>query len=389
MNYESRLLVLRRCMASADVWATIVLKPSNQRYFSGFETVTYSRPILTVVDKASCSMILPGLVESWSERFPAIEKRYVYYEDPYRATLGTSHFDALERLLSAYPVGSRIGIEMDIAGCALTDWIRCLGFELVDISSDILSIRSIKTPEEIKAIRIAAKFACMAVIATAEAALPGTTELEAEAVGTRVALDAAKAAFPDATCDASYTMCISGASRTMMPHALTDARRMEEGDVVLLTRQFAVDGYYADCQRTIFVGGFRTSEQWQICEAILAAQRAAIAKLTPGRAANEAERAARNVLADARLDVFFTHRLAKSSGLEAAEEPYIRFDSAYELKSGMVFNVMPSVYLPGVGGFRVSDTVLVTDAGPIVLTDACPRDPDDISAMSRMKRNEQ
>ena len=380
MNFVRRLAEIRRYMEEHDVVASVVIKPVNQYYLSGFETITYSRLILTVIDHSRCSLILPGIEEEWGREISIADAFFPYFEHPCEASRGTSAIQHLKTLLAVYQKGSRIGVEMDAAPYGVCLDLIGLGFEPFDVAPKIASMRAIKDPDEITRIRRASEFAVIVAAATAKAAKPGLTELEVDSIGTETAKNAVREKYPGSIADPGRSMTISGVERTVMPHVLTGTRKLDVGDVVMTTRQFAVDSYCADCQRTFFVGGRRTKKQQAIYDLVVESQAAAVEQIKPGVSAKEIEQASRKVIDDAGYGEFFTHRLGKSTGLEAVEEPFIRFDSEYEVRPGMVFNILPGIYLPGIGGFRVSDTVLVTETGHEVLTEGCPKDLDELVA---------
>lgn len=380
VNFKGRIDRLREYMETAGITVSIIVAPVNQYYLSGFETITYSRPILTVIDRERCSMILPGIEESWGREISIADDFYPYFETPLDVSRGTSAMGHLESLIRKYPQGTRVGVEMGVMACSVGDALRAWGYELADVLAQISRMRSIKDAEEIAVIAKAARLVCTAVRETALAAHAGATELDIETAGINAAKAEALQIYPASVVGSGLSMCISGIERTVMPHILTGPRKIEDGDVVLNTRQLALDGYYADCQRTFFVGGHRTKKQQEVYDTLRRAQETAIGMIKPGAKAAEVEHASRKIIDDAGYAPYFSHRLGKSSGLEALEEPYLRFDSDYELVSGMIFNVLPSVYIPGIGGSRISDTVLVTEGGHRILTDSCSRELDDLVA---------
>jgi Xaa-Pro aminopeptidase len=158
------------------------------------------------------------------------------------------------------------------------------------------------------------------------------------------------------------------------PHARAGERRLATGDLVVLDFGGVYDGYCVDLTRT-FALGEPSGEARRVHAAVLAAQRAAIAAVRPGVRASDVDRAARDVLSHAGLGEAFGHGTGHGLGLEIHEEPRIAApnqgrDDDVALEPGMVFTVEPGAYLPGWGGVRIEDDVLVTDTGCEVLTEA-------------------
>jgi Xaa-Pro aminopeptidase len=137
-----------------------------------------------------------------------------------------------------------------------------------------------------------------------------------------------------------------------------------------------LDGYCSDLTRTVSIGP-ASPEARRLYAAVYDAQQAAIAAIRPGVETSAIDAAARNVLQERGLGDAFGHGTGHGLGLDVHEEPRItraRSDVAsIPLEPGMVFTVEPGAYLPGLGGVRIEDDVLVTETGCEVLTDV-PRD---------------
>ena len=157
------------------------------------------------------------------------------------------------------------------------------------------------------------------------------------------------------------------------PHHRAGDRRIEAGDLVVVDFGGVLDGYAVDMTRTVPVGHVSGESQVWLA-AVGAAQRAAIAAATPGVRPSEIDRAARAVLTGAGLGDRFVHGTGHGLGLEVHERPTIgpRGDATGPIAAGMVFTVEPGVYIPGSGGVRIEDDVLVTASGVERLTGAHP-----------------
>ena len=135
-------------------------------------------------------------------------------------------------------------------------------------------------------------------------------------------------------------------------------------------------GYRSDLTRMVVTGKL-THQFTRLYGAVLEAQTQAIRHLRPGRTAREIDSKARASLIDAGLGEYFTHGLGHGFGLEIHEQPFMGRDPDFHLEPGMVLTVEPGVYLPGWGGIRIEDDILITHDGVEVLT-KLPKNVDDL-----------
>jgi Xaa-Pro aminopeptidase len=161
------------------------------------------------------------------------------------------------------------------------------------------------------------------------------------------------------------TIMASGPNSAIPHHRPTD-RVIEAGDLVKIDFGARVDGYHADCTRTFVVG---PPEDWQreIHAAAQSAQAAGVAALRTGVPVADVDQTARAVLDDAGWLTYFTTGLGHGVGLEIHEDPYVGVRNAGKLAAGTTLTMEPGIYLPGRGGVRIEDTVLVGET-PQVLT---------------------
>jgi Xaa-Pro aminopeptidase len=164
----------------------------------------------------------------------------------------------------------------------------------------------------------------------------------------------------------SFDTIVASGPNSALPHARPSRRRIGSGFVVL-DYGVILAGYCSDMTRTVWVGR-ATGEARQIYAAVLEAQLAAIAAVAPGVEAQAVDGAAREVLRKHKLDKYFTHSLGHGVGLEIHEAPRLAKAQTQKLEPGMVVTIEPGVYIPGKGGVRIEDMVLVTKTGCEVLT---------------------
>jgi Xaa-Pro aminopeptidase len=222
--------------------------------------------------------------------------------------------------------------------------------------------RLVKDDAEIEALRQACAVAdrALAELAAEGALRPGRSELE---VGRE--LDARMLTL-GAEAPSFETIVATGAN-SAIPHHRPDATVLRDGDFLKLDFGATVAGYHSDMTRTLVLGH---AADWQreVYELVAAAQAAGRAALSVGADVPAVDAAARDVIVAAGHGEHFTHGLGHGVGLEIHEAPAISALGAGTLSAGMAVTVEPGVYLPGHGGVRIEDTLIVTDDEPELLT---------------------
>jgi len=160
-----------------------------------------------------------------------------------------------------------------------------------------------------------------------------------------------------------------GLARVLMPHVLSSTRKFQKGDICIHSRAVGLNGYHAECERTFFIGKPSNSKQEHAFNIIVEAQRAAIDFIRPGVMAKDVDLIARKIIQKAGYGEYAIHRVGHAIGLGAHEKPYLRYDNDLVLQEGMVFSIEPGIYIPSVGAFRHSDTVVLTRSGSKLITE--------------------
>ena len=157
-----------------------------------------------------------------------------------------------------------------------------------------------------------------------------------------------------------------------IPHALTSNIRFQEGDVLVTGASAAIWGYVSELERTMILGA-PSDEQKRMFDHMVNLQTIAMEALAPGVPCSAVDLEARAYFAKHDLFDYWKHHSGHTIGLRYHEGPFLDHGDHTEIKAGMVFTVEPGLYIPELGGFRHSDTVLVTDDGAEMLT-YYPRD---------------
>ena len=235
------------------------------------------------------------------------------------------------------------------------------GEEKLEIAGNkIRELRRIKDQAEIQFIRQACKLATIGIKKASETIRPGIKERE---VAAEVEY-AMRRAGSDGT---AFDTIVASGFCCAYPHGTFQEKKIEKGDFVVVDLGANYQFYRSDITRT-FVAGKTSEKHIQIFEAVKLAQQSAIESIKPGVPAKEVDQAARRIIKEEGFCDFFVHNLGHGVGLEVHEAPILSPDSKDILEKGNVITVEPGVYLPGFGGVRIEDTVLVTKDGVEKLT---------------------
>ncbi|HCI80479.1 MAG TPA: hypothetical protein DHW02_12405 [Ktedonobacter sp.] len=251
------------------------------------------------------------------------------------------------------------------------------GVEVHDASSMFTELASLKTGEEIAAIKRSCAVAYQGFLAARQAVHVGVPEAEIAAITTAVLIGAGYA-VTRARQVQPHVHVMSGPRAALAYRAfnLTSNRLIERGDTVLVQIEVGVNGYWAELTRTFFAESI--NDTWRnICQTCRDAQDAALKVIHDGVAGSKVDEAARNVMQKAGFGKAFKHGLGHGFGFQAINhdaQPVLHPASTSILHSRMTHNIEPSVYLDGDGGFRLNDDVLVRDTHNEVLSAAIPRD---------------
>jgi Xaa-Pro aminopeptidase len=234
--------------------------------------------------------------------------------------------------------------------------------ELASVRRAVEALRAIKDDDEIEALRRACAVAdqALAELAAEGALRPGRTELQVgRELDARMLVLGAEAP--------SFETIVAAGANSAIPHHRPDATELRDGDFLKLDFGATVDGYHSDMTRTVVLGH---AADWQreIYDLVAASQAAGRVALAVGTDVVAVDSASRDVIAAAGHGDHFTHGLGHGVGLEIHEAPGIGPLGAGTLAAGMAVTVEPGVYLPGRGGVRIEDTLIVTDDAPELLT---------------------
>jgi Xaa-Pro aminopeptidase len=261
--------------------------------------------------------------------------------------------------------GRTIAIESHVATVASHETLKDGGVETVSTQGLVERLRAVKEPAELETMREAAAISDLMFAALAEERFTGRTERE-------LAWRVRELFHEHGSSELAFDSIVAAAENGASPHA--DVRDVEipAGTLVTVDAGCRVDGYASDCTRT-FATGDLPDELGRAYEVCLEAQLAGLEAFAPGAGGPDVDAAARDVIAAAGWGEQFGHGLGHGIGLDVHEAPAVRAESTDTLDAGNVVSCEPGIYLPGLGGVRIEDMVLVTDDGRERLTQA-PKD---------------
>ncbi len=232
--------------------------------------------------------------------------------------------------------------------------------KLTPTANIVEGLRAIKTAEEIKLLRKAAALAVKSFKFAEKLIAPGKTEQE-------VAMEIQYFMRKSGAEACAFETIVASGKRSSLPHGPSSRKIIRKNEAVLVDLGCRLSGYNSDLTRMAFLGKIRGKLK-RVYEVVLKAQQQAIQEVRAGKRASGIDRIARQYITRAGLGAFFGHALGHGIGREVHEYPPISSKNHQILKEGMVFTIEPGVYIPGFGGVRIEDMVLVTKTGCEILT---------------------
>jgi Xaa-Pro aminopeptidase len=357
-RYQTRRDKLRKSLRKASVDSLLVTSFTNVTYLTGF---TGDDSYLLVTRDNAVILSDPRYTTQLAEECPAVEVSI--------RTLGQGMLDTLASAVQSAKL-TRLGIESQSMTVGLRDRIaaRLAKVELVGTDQCVEDLRVIKDKEEIEAIRRAVHCAQRAFSVLRATLRPERTEKEvADDLEHQSRLLGAKSC--------SFPPIIAVGARAALPHARPTDAKIGSADFVLVDWGADVGLYKSDLTRVLVTGKIPPKLE-RVYRVVLTAQERAIEAIRPGLTCHELDAVARGVIDKAGFGKYFGHGLGHGIGLDIHEAPRLGVNQQLALEPGMVITIEPGIYLPGFGGVRIEDDILVTKTGHEVLT-SVPKQWDD------------
>lgn len=352
--YAARLRALRSAMKGGALDSLLVIDLANIRYLTGF-TGSNAKAVVThkgawfFTDFRYASQAAYELKEAPGFKIRILKKGWI---------------EGVSALVSRSKKGSLSFEESYLTYSDFRGLKKALkGVRLKPVSGLVEGIRRVKDPAEIEWLQRAAAIADEAFKEAArliKTPRKGLTELDVLEALERV-LKKKGAIGP------SFDIIVASGARSALPHGSASDKRLVKGEFVIVDMGALYKGYHSDATRT-YITGKPTKRQLEIYDIVLKAHDLAIELIRPGVKASDIDRAAREHIERAGFGKYFGHGTGHGTGLNIHEGPNISPKSKDVIEEGMVFTVEPGIYLPGFGGVRIEDMVLVTNDGATLLT---------------------
>jgi Xaa-Pro aminopeptidase len=348
LNTDKRIERLRQILKENELDGIFISQPQNRYYLSGFNG---SAGYLLITQKDTILATDFRYVEQVKRQAP----------DYQLLQITGSVSDWFPRLVAELEL-KRLGFEAeDITFTMYHQLTEALSkvkspIQLIPIEGLVLTLRAVKEPEEIELIIKAVEITDRAFEYIEGIIHAGMTEMEVAWELEKFQREQGSQALP-------FDIIVASGSNSALPHAKPSERKINDGEPIVIDMGARVEGYCSDFTRTIYTN--KPDDTFKkVYDTVLGAQLAAIALIKEGMSGQEADGFARTVIEEAGYAEYFGHSLGHGVGLAEHEQPRVGPNSTELLTSGMVFSVEPGIYLPGWGGVRIEDLVMI-DNGEI------------------------
>jgi Xaa-Pro aminopeptidase len=350
--WMKRLDMLRESAAQKGVDAVLLSQPENRRYLSGFTG-------------SAGWLLISGHDAILATDFRYVEQAKGQAPDFEIVRTKRELRDWFPDLLSSLGC-HRLGFEADFVSYEgyqkLSEAIagKGSGVELVPVTGTVERLRSIKEREELAFIGKAVDLVDTAFEQLRTMIRPGLTEKA-------IAWEMEKILREHGSDEMPFEIIVASGPNSALPHARPTDRAVSSGEPLLVDVGAKISGYCSDFTRTLFLGQASKPLE-KIYDIVLKAQVNAIEGIESGMNAARADGLARTVIEQAGYGDVFGHGLGHGVGLAVHELPMVGPSSSDTLADGMVFTIEPGIYLPGQGGVRIEDTVVMENGKVKVLT---------------------
>jgi len=352
MDYADRRRRLLKQLKAKSLPAMLVTSETNVSYLTGF---TGDSSYLYLTPKEAVMISDARYTEQLESECPDLKLEI--------RSITTKLPEAVANVLSAAKA-KQVGLEASVVSWDFANTLKnhdkLKDVEFVPTSGLIEGLREIKDKEEVDAIRKAIDCAQRAFAILRASLRPDLTEKQvADDLEYRIRQ-------LGGTCG-SFPSIIGVGPRAALPHGRPSDKRIGESEFVLVDWGARVGGYISDLTRVLVTGKIPPKLE-RLYGVVLNANLAGIEAVRPGAKMKDVDAAARNVIAKAGYGKQFGHSLGHGIGRDVHESPRLASDQERELVAGMVVTIEPGIYLPGWGGIRIEDDVLVTKTGHEVLS---------------------
>ncbi len=381
-HHRKRIERLTHQLDEKDIETYLVFNSKNVFYLTGLSFIPTERPIILIFHKDETYFFVPSLeIDHIQHQVPFVTEVFSYFEYPDERHPMLHFSDVLMKELKVRPktVASEYPGAPGYWGYKGPTLEEVTGLKLQLLPDIIMDMRVIKEPEEIELMHESSKWADRAHRYLQEYTEIGASEIE-------VTIRASTDGSADMVRELGEDYQPTGFSlfpaialyrgqigpNSYFPHALSRGLKFKKGDTLVTGASSDVYGIHSELERTMFMGE-PSKRQTTLFKAMMAAQDAAFDAAGPEVKCADVDRAVRETFKEHGVLDLVRHHTGHGLGMEGHERPFLDIGSDEVLKPGMIFSCEPGIYEQGLGGFRHSDTFVVTDDGIDILT-KYPRD---------------
>lgn len=388
-EFRNRVQKIREELAKRQLDALYLTGDTSILYATGFSHISTERPAALIISLDGEVSFMGPVIERdhIKATAPMIKRVYSYLDYP-----GETHpIDLFAGWLKEIGLGNKsIGIDnpagasgrSGYTGPQISDKVPEVRF--VKAKDIVDSLRLVKSDEEIALIKESSKWATVAHRFLQKFTKPGLWDVEVSLMASleasrmmkkKLGLQYEKTRWGLGCATASFRGQVGEGSA--IPHAISIRRKMRKGDVLVTGAGADVGGYSAELERTMILGK-PTERQKRYFEIMVKMQDAALDRFGPDVKCSDVDRATMNVAHEQGVADYLLHHTGHGIGLDGHEPPWLDQGNDELLEPGMVVSCEPGIYIPEYGGFRHSDTVLITKQGSELIT-SYPRDLESLS----------
>ena len=343
--FAKRIAALQQKMSKLKADAILIMSPDNVYYFSGY-TGTSGYAVITqdtiqlltdfrYLEQASSQSAHCEIIDIGNDLYIVLKKllasaKNIYFEEDY---FTYKQYEKLQNTVTG---------------------------ELLPLAGTIEGLRRIKDEQELTYLRAAANMADEAFLHILKFIKPGVTELE-------VAVELEFFMRKKGSQGPSFEFIVASGQRGSMPHGVASDKKIASGELVTLDFGSIYQGYHSDITRTLAVGQPPADLQ-KIYNIVFKAQAESLAMVKAGMKCKDIDKIARDIISKEGFGDKFRHGLGHGVGLDIHEEPRFNTSDETVLDENMVMTIEPGIYIPGLGGVRIEDSVIVKQNGYELLT---------------------
>lgn len=369
-DYKKRLSTLQNQMKAHNLDTFLVTEPHSIYYFTGASYEAQERPFFVIIWSSGDPTFLVPKLEEDHMRKAKIGNVISYWEYP--APHGEGWVEKLYEILKE---GNYIGIEPGMSG-DMQQHLSKYNVKPMDLVGDL---RLVKSSSELDMMRESAKYSVDLMQLIMDNSYYGVSVLELFGLSRKIQMKIIKSGVYDPLAS-SFLSANWPAPHSAKPHSIPPINGVLKKGPNVAMSYLRVNGYAAECERTFFLSK-PTPKEAEVFHDMLAARKIALNMLHPGVSCHDIDKSTHDFLVEKGYKENLLHRTGHGIGMGNHEGPWVARGSKTEIEEHMVVSIEPGIYIPEIGGFRHSDTVLITNSGHEVLTNF-PTDIDSLTIKS-------